>query len=296
MPSRPVFLSLPDSGSRGRKSATAAAISSRSQSGNSRSHAAASSAAVLDVDVAHARAARRARRSRRSTVTSRAERGGLVGEREAHPPRRAVADVAHGVDRLARAARRDEHAQPVPGPRAGRHERLDGGQQRRGLGEPARAPLVLARERADLGVDDRRAALRAASRRSPASPRAPTCCGSSPARRPAGRSRRARRSSAGCRRCPAASLAIVFAVAGATSRTSALRTSSRWLSGSWSGAALVRERAARGIALPLGRRAPARRSARRTTARRRSAAQSGVWMTRTACPLRVARRTTSSAR
>jgi hypothetical protein len=52
---------------------------------------------------------------------------------------------------------------------------------------------------------------------------------------------------------PAASLAIVFAEAGAIRKTSAFATSSRWLSGSCSGRLLVGERAARGVALELAR-------------------------------------------
>ena len=50
---------------------------------------------------------------------------------------------------------------------------------------------------------------------------------------------------------PWASLAIVLAVAGAIRKASALRTSSRWLSGSCSRRGLVGERAAGGVALEL---------------------------------------------
>ena len=51
----------------------------------------------------------------------RRARGGLVRDREAHAARRAVADVAHRVDRLARPARGDEDAQARP--RRGRRPR-----------------------------------------------------------------------------------------------------------------------------------------------------------------------------
>ena len=44
--------------------------------------------------------------------------GGLRGQRHAHPPGRAVAHVAHRVDRLARAARRDQDPQAVERARA----------------------------------------------------------------------------------------------------------------------------------------------------------------------------------
>ena len=68
------------------------------------------------------RSRRRRTRSRRraaattfaaTTVTRRPAPRALGGQREAHPPRRAVADEAHGVDRLAGAARGDQHAQAV---------------------------------------------------------------------------------------------------------------------------------------------------------------------------------------
>src|SRR3954453_23076681 len=50
----------------------------------------------------------------------RPARSGLGRERDAHPPRRAVADVPDCVDRLAGAAGRDEHALPTKGARAGK--------------------------------------------------------------------------------------------------------------------------------------------------------------------------------
>ena len=104
------FLSLPAKLRAGRKSATAAAISSTSARSNAAAQASCSCGGGLDVDVAHARVARQ-RDVRGDDRHVGAERGRLLGEREAHPPRRAVADEAHGVDRLARAAGGDEHAQ-----------------------------------------------------------------------------------------------------------------------------------------------------------------------------------------
>ncbi len=93
---------------------------------------------------------------------------------------------------------------------------------------------------------------------------------------------------------PCANFAIVLAVAGATSRTSALRTSSRWLSGSCSG----------GVWSGNAPRAGSRSHSVVRTGAPVSAANdgpptkrcaSGVWMTRTAWPAFVARRTSSSA-
>ena len=110
MRSSAAFLSLPAKLRAGRKSATAAAISSTSARSNARGAGVLQLRGGLDVDVAHARVARE-RDVRRDDRHVGAERGRLLGEREAHPPRRAVADEAHGVDRLARAAGGDEHAQ-----------------------------------------------------------------------------------------------------------------------------------------------------------------------------------------
>ena len=81
--------------------------------------------------------------------------GRLVGQREAHPPRGAVADVADAVDRLARAPGGHEHPEPVErARRAGRHDRLDGDQQLGRLAQAAGAPLPLRSERAGAGVQN----------------------------------------------------------------------------------------------------------------------------------------------
>ena len=81
----------------------------------------------------------------------------LVGERRAHPARAAVAEEAHGVERLARAARGDEDA--TAGQRTARAEqRRDRRRDRRGLAHAAHAPLALG-ERALLGADQDGAAL-----------------------------------------------------------------------------------------------------------------------------------------
>ena len=69
-----------------------------------------------------------------------------VGEREPHPPRGAVAEEAHRVDRLARAAGGDQRPRTGPGPRA--QVRLDGGKQRGGLGQAPDPGLAVRRETA----------------------------------------------------------------------------------------------------------------------------------------------------
>jgi hypothetical protein len=71
-----------------------------------------------------------------------AARGRLLRERDAHAAARAVADVADGVDRLARAAGGDEH--PRPAERAGGVEPpRDRGRDLIGLAHPAGADLAL---------------------------------------------------------------------------------------------------------------------------------------------------------
>src|SRR4051794_9473379 len=95
----------------------------------------------LDVGVVDARVARQ-RDVGGDHPDGGAARGGLVGQREAHPPARAVADEAHGVERLARAARGDEDAHTLQRAVRGRH-RLDRGEQLAGLGQAPGAPLAL---------------------------------------------------------------------------------------------------------------------------------------------------------
>ena len=85
---------------------------------------------------------------------------GLVGEREAHPAGRAVADVAHGVDRLARPAGGDEHAEAVEVAGVARRAATastaassSGGSGRRPI-----AALAERAERAGAGLEHARAA------------------------------------------------------------------------------------------------------------------------------------------
>ena len=93
---------------------------------------------------------------------------------------------------------------------------------------------------------------------------------------------------------PWASLARVFALAGATRKASALRTSSRWLAGSCSGTACPGNAPRSGSRSHSCTRTGAPVSAANDGAPTKRCA-AGVWTTRTACPPFVARRTTSSA-
>jgi hypothetical protein len=109
----------------------------------------------LDVHAAHA-----GRRVQRDVGGHERDLGaaprGLGGERHAHAPGRAVADEAHGVDRLARPARGHEHPQAGEVAAAG-ERRLDRGQQLRRLRQPADSPLADRGERARARLEHPRA-------------------------------------------------------------------------------------------------------------------------------------------
>ena len=94
------------------KSATAAAITRPSHSGNSRTRIAASSSAVSKRRTRTASGTRQAGRPRREGHARPPVARGL-GERVAHFPARPVGDEADGIDRLPRRAGR--HEQPHPG-------------------------------------------------------------------------------------------------------------------------------------------------------------------------------------
>ncbi len=106
------FFILPAATSSGRKSATAAAEMKRSAVANADSDACWSSAADSDLDPRDLRGCRD-RDVRGQERDARAARRGRLGEGHAHPARAAVADEAHGVDRLARAAGRDDDVPPA---------------------------------------------------------------------------------------------------------------------------------------------------------------------------------------
>ena len=190
----------------------------------------------------------------------RAAPGGLGGQREAHAARRAVADVAHGVDRLARAAGGDEHAQPVQRRRAALPSRPStAARMRGGLGQPPDAPLAPRGEPAGAGLDDRGAARAQQRRGWPAWPGARTCGCSSPARRTSGAVQASAALVSRLSASPCASLAIVLAEAGATQSTSARRDQLQM------GDRVVRRARAR----PGRRRAPGRARTRRPARARR---------------------------
>ena len=260
----------------GRKSAGAAAISRTSAVGELAPHA-------------PRRARRRSRRRRGATpagagratlaatsVTSAPRRAAALGERQAHAAARAVADEAHRVDRLAGAAGGDQHAQAVPGPaRPPGSSASTAASSRSRLGQPADAVLAAGGERALVGLDHLDAAL--AQRRQVRLGRrvARTCGRSSPGRRARGAVQARNEVVSIESAIPAASLAIVFADAGATRKASALATTSRWPIGSCSGSRVAGEGAAQRVALELVDRAPARRRSPRRRRRRRSAARPG---------------------
>ena len=255
----------------GRKSATAAAIT-RTSAGRTPRAAARSCAAVSDLDVPSTPGGRASATLAATTRDGGAAARRRVGDREAHPPRRAVADVAHGVDRLARPARGHEDAQAVEVAAGATSAASTAASSSAGSGsrptpdspsEPSgptpgsstvaprarrRARFVLRRRvLVHRVVHRRRDEERAARRRAP-----PWSAGRRPGRRRAWRA--------------------CSPVAGATRRTSAFATSSRCASGSWR-AAVTGEGAARRVALPLVVQHGSAGDAREGGRRRRSAAR-----------------------
>ena len=156
-----------------------------------------------------------------SSVTSAPRARRLRGERDAHAARRAVAEEADGVERLARAACADEHASPPSSVRvAPPEELLDARAISSGSAIRPTPDLALG-ELALLRPDELDSARRAASRRWPASPGAPTCAvfiaGATSTGPRCASAASVRTSSAS----PCASRASVFAVSGATTSRSA---------------------------------------------------------------------------
>ena len=204
------------------------------------------------------------RRLERSTLAATTRHLGTAArrfgrEREAHPPRGAVADVADAVDRLAGAAGGDQHAQAAPGA-ARAQQRLDRGQQLGGLGQAADPVLAVGAElalaRAAITVTPRaRQQLEVGLRG-----RVLGTSGCSSPARPRPGSRRA--SAAAVSRLsawPWASLAIVFALAGAI-RYSVRALDQRQVADRRAlGQRLAGVGAARRVGLELARSAPARR-------------------------------------
>ena len=81
------------------------------------------------------------------------------GQGDAHAAAGAVAEEADRVDRLARPASGDQHAQAVPGTLANGQLGFDAGEQLRRVGQPALAMLAPRGEGALVGLDHGDAAL-----------------------------------------------------------------------------------------------------------------------------------------
>ena len=279
----------------GRKSAGAAAMI-RTSAPAKRSRTAASSSAVVSTVTLDARRGRE-RHVGGDERHVGAAAGGLLGEREAHPARRAVADEANRVDRLARAARGDEHAQTVQRPRRVRppaRTSLDDAQDSGRLGEPADSPLPLRREPPAARLHDARAA-RAQQLQVRLGRRVLVHRGcSSPARAPAARRSPARRSSAGCRpgRPPASPACWPTR---ARRRTRPPAPPAR---GGRSGRGRARGRPGKAPRAGSASNSSTRTGAPVTpsnVARPTNSRLAGVWITRTEWPAAVASRTSSTA-
>ena len=91
---------------------------------------------MLDVDVRRCPGARGSATLAATTVTSAPRRAASSASAQPIRPERAVADEAHGVDRLARAAGGDEH---LAARRAARRRPRRGAPRRRPAARPARA-------------------------------------------------------------------------------------------------------------------------------------------------------------
>ena len=143
----------------------------------------------------------------------------LRRERHAHPSRRAVADEADRVERLARAAGRDEH--PLPTQRTVPHEQgARGAEDLLRLGHPPHAELslgrlALVRPEEDDAAHAQRLGIRAGRRD------ATTCRGFIAGATSTGPRCASAASVRTLSESPCASLASVFAVHGATTRRSA---------------------------------------------------------------------------
>ena len=253
-----------------------------------------SSAAVSHVDVPDAGRARQ-RDVRGDDRDAGAATRRLLGERQAHAPRRAVADEAHGVDRLARPARGDEHAQPVevarrrprrapPRPRRAARAARAGG----------RCPTPPASRAARARLEHGHAARAQRARGWPRGRDARTSRRSSRARPRAGAGRRARPRSAGCPPGPSRAWRACWPsgrdrgrrrrarrARGARAARAPARGSPGNAPRSGSGSHSVTSTGA--PVMPANDAAPTKRGA------------ASVWMTRTAWPAFMASRVSSSA-
>ena len=143
------FLILPSAARTGRKSATAAAMTTTSAAG-----ARSSIAACICAAVSTGRTLTPAGAGQVDGADDRhlgTLRGRLGGDRVALLAAAAVGDHAHGVDRLTCAAGADDDTDP--GQRPGAEHPLDGGDDRRRVGQAA-GPDVTAGQAPGLGLDD----------------------------------------------------------------------------------------------------------------------------------------------
>ena len=202
-------------GARAAGSRRARPPSAESARSNSASSASPSSAAVstsIRSTPARRRAARRWRRpgSPRPHAAPRGARAPGPSARSSGCRRSAPGRSARGSRRRVTSTRRPSQGAPPPGSTASTSG------QALGLGQPADAVLAARGQRALVGLDHDARRARGGSRDSPGSRRRGTYGRSSPGRRGAAPCRRGRRSSSIESAIPAASLAIVFAEAGAT--------------------------------------------------------------------------------
>ena len=168
-----------------------------SQRVDAREHGVGHLRGAVDVDARHA-GRRRQRRRARDERHLRARLGGRLREREAHLAGARVGDAAHGIDRLERRARRSAARACRRAPSAAR-DATSAAKISSRLQHAALAVLV-ARELAGVGAEDRDAVGARAARRCAGSPRSPTSAGSSRARPAAGIRARGTASTAGRRR------------------------------------------------------------------------------------------------
>ncbi len=149
------FLILWVTGSEGRKSATAAAMSRTSEAGNSASHAAFISAAVWTATSLHA-GGRRNVQVRAHQRHLGASGPGSLSQRDPHPSRGAISDEPDAVDRLPGSPGRDEHMEPGPSGPGGRRRESDSqaASSSAGFAQPADAVLAVRGQLALSGADD----------------------------------------------------------------------------------------------------------------------------------------------
>ena len=230
------------------------------------------------------------------SVTSAPRRAAAVGERDPHPPARAVADEADRVDRLAGPAGGDQHAQPVPAPsrdRAAQSRPRRAGAPGSGSRPMPCSPREASGPESGSITDHAPVAQRAQVRLSRRVGVHPVVHrrGDQPRRRAGAETRW----SASSRRFRRRAWRACSPMPGATRHRVGVLTRARG-GRSGRGRAARRRDSRRASGRARTRRpAPGRRRSPRTTRRRRSAAALRVMTTRTPWPAVVASRASSSA-